>query len=77
MLTTLWTRSVLAARLAADTQLGRATHLPAAERARLHLELLNASSDVDAGRLDEPEALAAFDSLRDRLVEQNEAVTAG
>lgn len=58
---------IIAARLTASTALDRAAHLAAADRARIHLDLLNVSSAVAEHRLSEADALAEFDRIRDRI----------
>lgn len=58
---------IIAARLATVTALDRAVHLPATDRAQLHLRLLNVSSAAAEHRLSEAEAVAEFDAIRERL----------
>lgn len=67
MFTTLWSRDLLSARLAADSALDRATHLSVTTRAQLHLDLLNVATAVDVGRMSPDEARAEFEAIRSRL----------
>ncbi|RKR74421.1 hypothetical protein [Frondihabitans australicus] len=71
MLTTLWSRELLTARLSADIALDRATHLPVTTRAQLHLDLLNTATALEAGRLSADEALAEFEGIRGRLTPES------